>query len=106
MEQVLGSPSYETQDKILAVEKALKDTKELIKALRRQASQAETLQEQHELQEKMQQAERRQRKQRQEIFTLEDEIEAKRDELISALEKRMSQHQQSERLFTIRWSVV
>lgn len=94
------------EDKILAAEKAMKDTKEQIKTLRRQARQAETLQEQHEIQEKLKKLERRQRKQRQEIFTVEDEIEEKRDELIAELEKRLSQHQQTERLFTIRWSVI
>lgn len=94
------------EDKILAAEKALRDTKEQIKALRRQARQAETLGEQHGIQEKLQQFERRQRKQRQEIFTVEDEIEEKRDELIAALEKRLSQRQSAERLFTIRWEVV
>ena len=87
-------------------QKALKDTKEQIKALRRQVRQAETLEEQHGLQEKLQQLEKRQRKQRQEIFTVEDELEEKRDELIAGLEKRLSQRQHAERLFTIRWEVV
>lgn len=94
------------EDNIVAAEKSLKDTKEQIKALRRQARQAQTLEEQHEIQEKLLQLERRQRKQRQEIFTVEDEIEQKRDELIAALEKRLSQSQTAERLFTIRWEVV
>ncbi len=94
------------EDKILAVEKALKDTKELIKGVRREARQAETLEEQHRLQERIQELERKQRKQRQEIFVLEDEIAQKRDELIAGLEKRLSQSQTTEKLFTIRWSVI
>lgn len=94
------------EDKIIAAEKAMKDTKEQIKALRRQARQAETLQEQREIQERLKKLERRQRKQRQEIFTIEDAIEEKRDELIAELEKRLSQHQHTERLFTIQWSVI
>ena len=94
------------EDKVIAAEKALKDTKEQIKALRRQARQAETLEEQHEIQEKLQQLERRQRKQRQEIFAVEDDIEKKRDDLIAALEKRLSRSQHADRLFTIRWQVV
>ena len=48
----------------------------------------------------------RQRKQRQEILTVEDEIEQKRDELIAGLEKCLSQRQKAKRLFTIRWEVV
>ena len=74
--------------------------------MRRQSRHAETLEEQHTIQEKLQQLETRQRKQRQEIFTVEDEIEQKRDKLIAGLEKRLSQCQQLECLFTIRWKVV
>lgn len=94
------------EDKIIAVERSLKDTKEQIKALRREARQAETLEAQRELQQKLQQLEQKQRRQRQEIFKVEDEIEARRDELIAGLEKRLSQSNHSETLFTIRWSVV
>lgn len=94
------------EDKIHAAEKALLDTKEQIKALRRGSRQSETLEAKHLLQQKLQELERRQRKQRQEIFKTEDEIESKRDELIAGLEKRLSQKNDAELLFTIRWSVV
>src|SRR5680860_25432 len=93
-------------DKMLATEKTLKDTKEQIKALRRQARQAETLEEQHTIQEDLKTLEQRQRKQRRDIFKVEDEIEEQRDSLISALEKRLTRDQHSEHLFTLRWSVV
>jgi superfamily II DNA or RNA helicase len=93
-------------DKVLAAERALKDTKEQIKALRREARQATTLEDEHAVQVRLQELERKQRKQRQEIFTVEDEISEKRDTLIHALQKRMHGGQSSENLFTIRWSVV
>lgn len=92
-------------DMVLSAEKALADTKEQIKALRRQARQAVTLTEQHEIQEKMQKLERQQRQQRQEIFKAEDEIMEKRDQLIDSLERRLAQRTGTEMLFTIRWSV-
>lgn len=94
------------EDMVLSAEKALTDTKEQIKALRRQARQAATLEEQHQIQEKIQKLERLQRKQRQEIFRVEDEIMEKRDQLIDQLEKRLTQHTSKETLFTIRWAVV
>ena len=94
------------EDMVLSAEKALTDTKEQIKALRRQARQAATLEEQHQIQEKIQKLERLQRKQRQEIFRVEDEIMEKRDQLIDQLEKRLTQHTSRETLFTIRWAVV
>ena len=39
-------------------------------------------------------------------FKVEDEIKKKRDDLIAAFEKRLSQSQHAERLFIIRWQVV
>lgn len=92
-------------DMVLAAEKALGDTKEQIKALRRQARQAVTLAEQHEIQEKIQKLERQQRRQRQEIFKAEDEIMDKRDQFIDSLERRLAQRTETETLFTIRWAV-
>jgi ERCC4-related helicase len=93
-------------DMVLSAEKALQDTKEQIKLLRRQARQATTLAEQHEIQEKIQKLERQQRRQRQEIFSAEDEIMAKRDSLIESLEKRLAQRTEADALFAIRWTVV
>jgi hypothetical protein len=90
---------------VLSAERALLDTKEQIKALRRQARQAVTLEEQHTIQENIQKLERQQRRQRQEIFSVEDEIMVKRDALIDSLEKRLAQRTQTETLFTIRWTV-
>ena len=40
------------------------------------------------------------------IFDVEDEILKKRDGLINALEKRLSQKTQNYKLFTIKWSVI
>jgi hypothetical protein len=92
-------------DLVLSAEKSLQDTKEQVKALRRQARLAVTLTEQHEIQEKIQKLERQQRRQRQEIFRVEDEIMEKRDQLVDSLERRLAQRTESESLFAIRWAV-
>lgn len=93
-------------DMVISAEKELRDTKEQIKAQRRLARQALTIEEQHQIQEKMRALEARQRKQRQAIFDVEDEIIEKRDGLIDQLEKRLVQQTENETLFTIRWRVV
>lgn len=93
-------------DMVLSAEKALADTKEQIKALRRQARQAVTLEKQHEIQQQLQKLEKQQRRQRQDIFKAEDEIMEKCDSLIESLERRLAQHTATEALFTIRWAVV
>jgi hypothetical protein len=92
-------------DMVLAAEKSLKDTKEQIKLSQRQARLAVNLEEQHDIQQKIQKLEKQQRRQRQEIFKVEDEIIEKRDNLIAALERRLTQKTESEHLFTLSWEV-
>ncbi|MFJ3357646.1 SNF2-related protein [Serratia liquefaciens] len=92
-------------DKLLASEEALKDTKAKIAQVKRDACKAPILEEQSELQNQLRDLERQQRRQRQQIFDVEDEIMAKRDELIEALQERLTQTTTTEHLFTIRWQV-
>lgn len=94
------------EDMVLATEKTLRDTKEKIKVLQREARQATTLAEQHRLQEETQKLEKVKRRQRQDIFKVEDEIIEKRDLLIETLEKRLAQHTECQPLFIICWEVV
>jgi superfamily II DNA or RNA helicase len=93
-------------DMVVAAEKELKDTKERIKALNRQARLATTTEAQHAIEEQVKDLEKQKRRQRQRIFDVEDEIMAKRDDLIVKLERKMRQRTDTEPLFTIRWSVV
>lgn len=92
-------------DMVLAAEKELKDTKERIKTLNRQARLSTTTEEQYKIQDQIRDLEKKKRRQRQRIFDIEDEIIEKRDALIEALEKRMAQKTTTEDLFTIRWAV-
>ena len=64
------------------------------------------MEQQHAIQRQIRDLERLQRRQRQQIFNVEDEIIEKRDQLIDTLERRMHQHTETSRLFTIRWQVV
>jgi hypothetical protein len=93
------------QDAVAAAERDLKQTKEQINALRRDARLAPNLDEQLKIQKKLSEKEKALRRQRQEIFDLEDQINGKRDALISGLERRLTQRTQASALYTIRWSV-
>ena len=93
-------------DKILASEQALEETKARIKTLKRESRQADNLELQQSLQTQLRELERQQRRQRQAIFDVEDEIITRRDALIDALEQRLKQQIETEKLFTIRWSVI
>lgn len=93
-------------DKIRAAEETLQQAKAEIRALRNQARQAETLQEQHSLQEEVRRAEQRKRKARRDIDDIEDKVENQRDQLISELEARLQQDQSQQDHFTIRFQLV
>lgn len=93
-------------DKLLAAEEGLRDTKAHIAQLKRDARKATTLEAQSAVQNELRELERRQRRQRQDIFTVEDEITERRDALIEQLERRLQQHTESRTLFTLRFRVV
>ncbi|WP_421201227.1 SNF2-related protein [Aeromonas enteropelogenes] len=93
-------------DKLLAAEEALKNTKARIAQLKRDARKATTLQEQEVIQHDLAELERKQRRLRQEIFNVEDEIIAKRDELIASLQQRLQEKTYNETLFSVRWQVM
>lgn len=92
-------------DCVASAEKALVDTRDKIKALRRQSRQTTTLEEQRAVQESTAKLERQLRRQRQDIFNVEDEIAEKRDALIADLERRLAQRSERRSIFTVRWSV-
>ncbi|WP_422846328.1 SNF2-related protein [Acidovorax sp. M2(2025)] len=94
------------EDRIFAAEQALEDTKLKLKTLKRQARLATSMDEARRLQDETRKVEGDQRRQRQDIFAVEDEIEARRDALIDALEKRLHRASHTRHLFTIRWEVV
>ena len=93
------------EDQTLAAEQALHDTKARLKDAKRRSRAANTVEDQSALQEEVKALERQQRRQRQEIFDVEDEIEAKRDALIAALERRLNQRSHTVPLFRIRWQL-
>ena len=93
-------------DKTEAVERELGNVKAQIRALQRDARKAETVDEQKEMEDRIQRLQKKKKRIRANIFDVEDEIEAKRDELIDALEKRMNHEVEVDSLFTIKWEVV
>ena len=83
-----------------------KDTKLKLKGLKRQARMAFSMEDAQRLQQDIRRTETEQRRQRQDIFAVEDEIEARRDALIAALQKRLHRASRIQSLFVVRSSVV
>ncbi|MBL4833963.1 MAG: DEAD/DEAH box helicase family protein [Pseudomonas sp.] len=90
-------------DQMKSAQKQLEDTRVELHNAKRLSRQADTMQEQKDAQEAIRRLERTQRRQRQEIFDVEDQIEARRDELIDGLEAQMHQKSSTQKLFTLRW---
>lgn len=90
-------------DQLLSAEQKLEDTKTQIKEAKRQSRLAESVEDQKHAQEEIKRLSKLQRRQRQEIFDVEDQIEARRDALIDALERQMHQGSSTHHLFRIRW---
>lgn len=93
------------EDMVQAAEQALKNTKDQIKVAQREARQATTLAEQQAAQERIAKLERQKTRQRRDIYDVEDDIDAKRNQLIDQLTQRMTQHVLKQNLFTIAWTV-
>ena len=93
-------------DMVVSAEKELDDVKRQIRENQRQSRRAPTMQEQHEFQAVIKKLEKKKRDLRKKIFEVEDEIYEKRDKLIKALEKRLTQKTTVEDLFTIRWNII
>lgn len=93
------------EDRIYLVEKELKDTKQRIKELTRQAAQTNETIEQLDIQKRIRELEKRQRRQRQEIFDAEDQIKEQRDGMIDEIEKRMNRSFYEKPVFIIRWKI-
>ena len=94
------------EDQMRSAQKQLDDTRVELQQAKKLSRQANTLEEQKEAQEAVKRLERQQRRQRQEIFAVEDAIEARRDAHIDALEQQLHQKSTTQRLFTLRWRLV
>lgn len=93
-------------DKLLAAEMSLKNTKARLRQRKRDARNAPTLQEQEGIQREIAELERLQRRQRRDIFDVEDQIIEQRDALIDMLQERMQESSRITPLFTLRWQLV
>lgn len=93
-------------DMLLAAEKELKDTRQLIKATGRQLRLAETVDEQAQLQKKELALTRKRRKLRNKLDDVEDAIEDKARTMRHNLQARLRQTVETETIFTIEWAVI
>jgi superfamily II DNA or RNA helicase len=90
----------------LGLEQEIKEIDREIKEVRRSAATAPTLEEKLSWQKQQRELEGKRSKLRRELFARQDEVEAKRDDLISQLEVQLQQRVEERTLFTIEWELV
>ena len=87
------------------LEQNIKETDREIKEVRRTAAISATLEEKLRWQKKQRELENKRSHQRRELFDKQDEIEAKRNQLIEELEESLKQKVEEEELFFIEWEM-
>jgi hypothetical protein len=93
------------EDQEKSAEQELDAVKQQIQRVQRESRQATTVDEQTALEEQLRTLDRKKRQLRARIFDIEDQIQARRDELLDKLEARVQQVVEHEVLFTIGWRV-
>lgn len=90
----------------LGTEQEIKDIDRQIKDVRRIAASAPTLEEKLSLQKQQRELEAKRTKLRRELFNRQDEIEEQRNNIISQLEKQLTQRVAEQSLFCIQWELI
>lgn len=89
----------------LALEQEIKEIDRQIKEVRSTAATAPTLEEKLSWQKKQRELEGKRSKLRRDLFSRQDEVEARRNDLISQLESQLQQQVKEYMLFTIEWEL-
>ncbi len=88
-----------------AIEQSIKELDKEIRQVRKDAKLAPTLEEKLELQKQQKKLEAQRNKDRRELFEKQDQVDARREEMILAIEERLTKNIRENPLFTIRWKV-
>lgn len=90
----------------VVLEQSIKETDREIREVRRTAKLAPDLHEKLHWQKKQKELEKLRNRKRRELFDRQDEVDDRREQLISELENKMNQRVEEEVLFSITWEVV
>ncbi len=93
------------RSRIGLVPQELKELDREIKAARKEARQVADLEAKVALHKQTKELERKRNDKRRKLFDAQDEIDERKDELISQIEARLKRRTEENKLFTIRWHV-
>jgi superfamily II DNA or RNA helicase len=94
-----------SDDLKLGLEREIKELDRLIKEARREATTALTLETKLTAQKRIRSLEGARNEKRRSLFEAQDQVDRQRDELIAAIEGKLTQNASTTPLFTVRWSL-
>ena len=89
-----------------SIERSIKELDKEIRQVRKEVKLAPTLEEKLELQKKQKKLEAQRNKDRRELFDRQDEVDARREEMIVSIEERLTKSLLENNLFTIQWRII
>lgn len=95
-----------SDDLKVGLEHEIKELDKQIKEVRRSAKAAPDLNEKLSLQKRQRELEKLRSRKRRELFDKQDEVDARREQLIGELEDKLEQRIEQQPLFSISWSIV
>jgi hypothetical protein len=92
-------------DMKISLEKEIKDLDAEIKLKRSEAKKMMNLEAKVKAQRTIKEMEKKRSEKRQTLFSAQDEIDNRKEDLLSEIESRLNQHIDQEELFTIKWRI-
>ncbi len=87
------------------IERSIKELDKEIRQVRKNAKLAPTLEEKLDLQKQQKKLEAQRSKDRRQLFEKQDEIDDRREDMITSIEQRLNKKMEEKKLFSIKWSV-
>jgi len=105
-EQEMDKLDFWAADVKSGLEDEIKELDKEIRALKKEAQLASDLERKIELHRRAKELEKQRIERRKSLYQMQDEIDAKKEELLTATEEKLKQRVSREELFTIRWKLV
>ena len=95
-----------SDDMKISLEREIKDLDAEIKLRKAEAKKIMSLEAKVKAQRHIKELEKKRSEKRQTLFSAQDEIDTKKETLLSGIEKRLNQKTEQQELFTIKWRIV
>ena len=94
------------EDMKMSLERELTDLDTEIKLLKGQSKKLATLSEKVEAQRKIKDLENKRAEKRNALFSAQDEIDSRKEDLLSSVERMLNQKVEQKALFTLKWELI